>query len=159
MKLLKIASLAVAFAFAAMLAGCAPEGPSSLAQYTLDSAPGVKIEAENAKSDNVCVTEGAFTVKKGDVIVVSPFTESGSFHLTIMPSAGGTAVYDADVDGKVLFTLEAEPGKYDVQTSGNGVTGWMTVAVQSEQELAEQDAALDEALEQNGTDPKAVKNG
>ena len=157
MKMLKIASLAVAFAFAAMLAGCAAEGPSSLAQYTLDEASGVKIEAENAKPDNVCTTEAAITVKEGDVIIISPFTESGSFHLTITPTKGGASLYDEDVEGKVLFPIDAEPGDYDVVTSGYNVTGWMTVAAQSAKEYADQNASLDEALKQNGVEVEDEK--
>ncbi|MDO4400815.1 MAG: hypothetical protein Q4D27_07705 [Coriobacteriia bacterium] len=157
MKMLKIASLAVAFAFAAMLAGCAADASSSLAQYTLDEASGVKIEAENAQSDNVCTTEDAITVKENDVIVISPFTETGSFHLTITPSKGGTAIFDDDVEGKVLFTIGADPGDYDVETSGNGVTGWMTVAAQNSEELMAQDEALQEALDKNAVETEAPK--
>ena len=149
MSIKHIASAAAAFALALTLVACG--GTSTLQQEALDEVSGVKVTAENAKADNVATTDGAITVEEGDVIVVSPFTEKGSFHLTIT-AADGSNVYDEDVEGKVLFTVGALPGTYKVTTSGNGVTGWMTVFAQGTSELDDQDAALIEELGEMGVD-------
>ena len=151
--------VAIAFAcctFALMLGLVACGGASSLAQETLDEADGIKVTAENAGSGSSATTGGAITVKEGDVIVISPFTDKGSFHLTITSTDGKVVAYDDDVEGKVMFAINAKPGTYDVTTKGNGgTTGWMTVFSQSAQELAEQDASLAAELEKAGADANA----
>ena len=153
-------SFAIAFmccAFALMLGLAACGGKSTLAQETLDDADGIKVTAENAGSDNSAMTEGAITVKEGDVIVISPCMDKGSFHLTIASADGKVVAYDDDADGKVMFAINAEPGTYDVTTSGNGgTTGWMTVFSQNAQELADQDAALAAELEKAGVSTKSA---
>lgn len=151
--------VAIAFAccaFALMLGLVACGGASSLAQETLDEADGIKVTAENAGPGNSATTGGAITVKEGDVIVISPFTDKGSFHLTITSTDGKVVAYDDDAEGKVMYSIEAEPGTYDVTTKGNGgTTGWMTVFSQNAQELAEQDASLNAELEKAGVDTGA----
>ena len=154
MKLLRFASLAVALACAVALGACSYH-VAMYAQSTLDDASGIKVVAENAAPDSTCTTGAAITVEEGDVIVVSPFTEKGSFHLTITPTGDGDPIFDEDVSGKVLFTVDAEPGSYDVTTSGDGVTGWMTVFAQDSAELAAQNASLIEKLERTDADPEA----
>ena len=156
MKATKIASVAAASLLTLTLMACSSTS-STYSQYTLDEASGIKVEAENAGSDQEALTESAIEVKEGDVIVISPFTEKGSFHLTITSDDGKTTVYDDDAEGTVMYTIAADPGTYTVKTSGNNVTGWMTVFSQSQQELAAQDAALAEALE--GTDVEAPATG
>lgn len=151
MKFKLFASLLVAFALSAGLVACSVE-TQSYAQATLDEASGIKVEAENADSSNTATTDGAITVGANDVILISPFTEKGSFHLTITSEDGANTIYDNDVEGKVLFTIPAAPGTYDVTTSGNKVTGWMVVCAADQTDQAEQDAALAELLEQNGID-------
>lgn len=147
-------NIAIVFAccaFALMLGLTACAGGSSLSQNTLDEASGIKVTAENASSGSSATTGGAVTVKEGDVIVISPFTEKGSFHLTIASTDGKVVAYDDDVEGKVMFAINAKPGTYDVTTKGNGgTTGWMTVFSQSAQELVEQDASLAAELEKAG---------
>lgn len=152
MKVTKIASVAAASLLTLTLMACSSSS-STYVQYTLDEASGIKVEAENAGSDQEAMTESAIEVKEGDVIVISPVTDKGSFHLTITSDADKSVIYDEDVEGRVLYTIEAKPGTYTVTTNGNNVTGWMTVFSQSQQELANQDAALAEALE--GTDVEA----
>lgn len=136
------------------LAACG--GASSYAQVTLDEASGIKVTAENAGNDQSATTTGAITVKEGDNIVISPFTEKGSFHLTIVSSDDKETIYDDDVDGKVLFSIDAEPGTYDVTTTGNGTTGWMTVFAQNEEEDAQIMDDLNKKLEEEGVDPSIV---
>ncbi|MBP3892426.1 MAG: hypothetical protein J6D34_00115 [Atopobiaceae bacterium] len=148
MKIGKLASSMLALALALTLGACG--GPSTYSQEVLTEASGIKVTAENGKSGDEALTKGAITVKEGDVIVISPFTEKGSFHLTIT-SSEGEVIYDDDASGKVLYTIGAAPGTYDVKTSGNNVTGWMTVAAQSSADLIAQDEALADALsEQEG---------
>ncbi|MBQ9005183.1 MAG: hypothetical protein IJ092_02295 [Atopobiaceae bacterium] len=157
MKAPQIVSAAAASLLALTLMACTTSS-SSYSQYTLDEASGIKFEAENAGSDSEAVTESGIEVKAGDVIVISPFTEKGSFHLTITSDDGKTTVYDDNVEGKVLYTIAADPGTYTVKTTGNNVTGWMTVAAQSQEELIAQDASLAEALEGTGVDPESLKD-
>ena len=157
MKATKFVSAAAASLLALTLMACTTSS-SSYSQYTLDEASGIKVEAENAGSDSEAVTESGIEVKAGDVIVISPFTEKGSFHLTITSDDGKTTVYDDNVEGKVLYTIAADPGTYTVKTTGNNVTGWMTVAAQSQEELIAQDASLAEALEGTGVDPESLKD-
>lgn len=157
MKVSKIASVAAASLLAFTLMACSG-GSSSYAQYSLDAVSGVKVEAENADSDNEATSEGAIEVKEGDVIVISPVTDKGSFHLTITSDADKSVIYDEDVEGRVLYTIEAKPGTYTVTTNGNNVTGEMTVFAQSQDELAAQDASLDEALEEAESDAQATED-
>lgn len=145
MKLGRIASVVMATVLAMTLAACG--GASSYSQESLEDAKGIKVTAENAGSDSGAYTESAITVEDGDVIVISPCMDKGSFHLTIVSDDDDSTLYDEDVDGRVFFTIEAEPGTYSVKTSGNKATGWMTVFAESSEELAEQDASLAEALE------------
>lgn len=147
----KFASIVAALSLALTLGACSSSA-SSYDQVTLDEASGIKVTAENAGADSSATTDGAITVGENDSIMISPFTEKGSFHLTITSEDGKKTVYDDDVSGKNLFTIEAEPGVYDVTTSGNGVTGWMTVAAQNNDELAEQNDQLNEVLEDQGID-------
>lgn len=156
MKVTKIASAMAACALAFTLAACG--GASTYAQYTLEEISGIKVEAENAGTDQSAETEEALEVKDGDVIVISPSTEKGSFHLTITSDDGSTTVYDDNVEGKVLFSIPAKPGIYTVTTSGNNVTGWMTVSVHSQEELDAQDAALLETLEEIGVDVETAED-
>ena len=146
-----------AFALAATLAACGGTA-GSYEQVTLDEASGIKVTAENADSDMEATTEGAITVKEGDGIVISPFTDKGSFHLTIT-SSSSDVIYDEDVSGKQLFMIDAEPGTYDVTTSGNGTTGWMTVFAQNKEEEAAIDASLTEELEKQEAEVDAATDG
>jgi len=156
MKSIKAISGIAALALAITLAACGGKG--TLEQVTLDEADGIKVTAENASTDQEVTTTGAITVEEGDGIIISPFTEKGSFHLTIT-SSDGEAIYDDDVDGKVYFMIDAEPGTYDVTTSGNRVTGWMTVFSQNKDDEAAINASLDETLEENDIDPESVTDG
>lgn len=156
MKSIKAISGIAALALAITLAACGGKG--TLEQVTLDEADGIKVTAENASTDQEATTTGAITVEEGDGIIISPFTEKGSFHLTIT-SSDGEAIYDDDVDGKVYFMIDAEPGTYDVTTSGNRVTGWMTVFSQNKDDEAAINASLDETLEENDIDPESVTDG
>lgn len=154
MRTNRIVTAVCAFVLALTLAACSK---STYGQVALDEVSGVKITAENANADNSATTEGAIVVKEGDVIVISPMTDKGSFHLTITSDDGSTTVYDEDVSGQVLFNIDAKPGSYTVTSSGNNVTGWMTVFAESADELAEQDAALAETLEEVTGDADAAK--
>lgn len=152
MKIGKLASATLALVLAVTLGAC---GKSSYAQETLTEASGIKVTAENGKSSDEAFTEGAITVNEGDVIVISPFTEKGSFHLTIT-SSEGEVIYDEDASGKVLYTIGAKPGVYDVTTSGNDVTGWMTVFAQSKADIIAQDESLKEVLDEEGIDASVI---
>ena len=147
----RIAAGMAGIAMAVALAAC---GASSYEQVLLDEADGIKVTAQNAGSDQTATTEGAITVGENDLVVISPCLDKGSFHLTISPTDGGKDLYDEDVDGRILFPIDAEPGTYDVTTSGNGATGWMTVFSQDKDEEAEIAASLDEKLEEVGEEAK-----
>ena len=153
MKLTKVLAVVFALTCVVALAACKVESSTSAySQITLSEASGVKVEAQNAGSDMEALTEEAIEVRQGDVIVISPDLTQGSIHVTITPSKGGAAIYDSDATGRVLYTIEAAPGEYDVKTRGNGATGSMTVFAQSSSELAAQDAALTEGLENAGVE-------
>ena len=155
-KLTKILSVCAALVLCAVLAACG-SSTSSYTQYALDEVSGVKVEAENGTADQETTTEGGLVVEKNDVVIISPNTEKGSFHLTITPSGSTTPAYDEDVEGRVLFTDALEPGTYNVTTHGNGVTGELVVAAQNGDEFAASDGSLAEALEDAGVDPEVLK--
>lgn len=125
---------------------------SSYVQESLDEASGIKVTAQNAGSDMEAVSEGGITVEEGDVIVISPMTERGAFHLTISTQDGSKVIYDDDAQGSVLYTIDAEPGVYDVTTRGKDVTGWMTVFAENEDEKAQIESDLQDKLEQEGVE-------
>lgn len=143
------------FVLAFSLVACGG-GPVSYKQELLTDASGIKVTAENAGSDQSAVSASAIEVKDGDVICISPCLDKGSFHLTITSSDGKNTVYDKDTDGRVLFTIEAAPGKYDVKTTGNNATGWMTVFAMSTKDIQEQNDALKEKLEQEGVEQETI---
>ena len=155
-KLIKIAAIAVAAcALIVMLAGC---GKSSYEQVTLDDANGVKVTAENAGSDQTATTEGVITVKEGDIIVISPALDSGSFHVTIATADGSVVAYDDMADGRIMFPIDAEPGVYDVTTSANGgTTGWMTIFAKNKAEYDAENAALDAAAQEAAAQQEAAQ--
>ena len=152
MKAVKLTVIVMALAFAAALAACSA---SAYSQEILENDTDglyLNITAENA-SGNTATTEGALTVEKGDLIVISPNLTKGSIHVTITSSDGKTVAYDDDTTGRVLFSVMAVPGEYDVATTGiDGATGSMTIFSQNSDELAAMDSSLVEGLEQNGVD-------
>ena len=154
MKITKIVLGALTAALALALVACG--SASVYTQETLEEADGIKVTAENAGTDQTAITEGAITVKEGDVIVISPCLDQGSFHLTITSQDGKTIAYDDEASGRVLYTIEAQPGVYDVKTSGNDATGWMTVFSSNAEDEAALNASLEEVLAANGIDKGAV---
>lgn len=144
MNMKRIASIAAVPMLCLALVAC---GKGSLEQSLLDEASGVKVVAENAGTGTQALTESAITVEEGDLIVISPMLDKGSFHLTITSDADKTVIYDEDVDGQVLFSIEAAPGSYTVATGSNDATGEMTVFAEDADEYASLDASLAEALE------------
>lgn len=130
------------------LGGCGRKS-SSYEQITLDEASGIRVTAENAGTDQTATTADAITVNEGDGIMISPFTQQGSFHLTITSADGKTSVYDDDVSGQVLFMIDAAPGTYNVTTCGNNTTGWMTVFSRNKADEAKLNADLQTELEKN----------
>lgn len=149
MRFGKVIKAMAALAMAGALVAC---GASSMELETLEDVSGVKVTAENAGVDNVVTSEGAITVAEGDVIVISPFLDKGAFNLTITEHDTGAVVYDDAAEGKVMFPTSAEPGTYDVEVSGDGATGWMTVFAISADEVEQQNASLEEALEEAEAD-------
>jgi hypothetical protein len=149
MKVKKFLLMAVAVAMVCVLGAC---NSGSIKLEMLEEADGVKVTADHANKDNVATCESALTVADGDVIVISPCLDKGSFHLVITEHDAGTVLYDEDVDGRIMFPIEAAPGEYNVEVSGNKATGWMTVFAKSSEELEAEDAALDEVLEQEGVE-------
>ena len=139
------------------LAACSK---STYSQEVLENDTGgmyLKITAENA-SESSATTSEALSVEDGDVIVISPDLTKGAIHVTITSTDGKEIAYDDDADGRVLFTVEAQPGTYDAKTTGvNGATGSMTIFTMSAAEFGEQNAALEEILEKNGIDSSAAQ--
>ncbi len=154
MKKTRILCAAAVMVLAVALAACSLK--HSLSLELLEEASGIKVEAENAGKDDVVSSEGAIVVNEGDVIVISPCMDRGSFNLTIVSADDGTVVYDDIADGRIYFQIDALPGTYDVTVSGNGATGWMTVFSTSAEELSAQEESLGEALEQ--IDPSVLSN-
>lgn len=152
----KIASAVAAVALSLALVACGSAG--TLGIEPLDEVSGIRVTAENVTADQASKSAKAITVEDGDVIVVSPVLDKGTFHLTITPASGGDAIYDEDVDGRILFQFPAEPGEYDVNVSGNDASGSMTVFAQSADELAAQDKSLEEELEKLDVEKDEITN-
>lgn len=149
-KLRSIVSAVCALLIGVALTSCG--GPSSYGQDLLDEVSGIKVTAENSKGDSA-LTEGAIVVGENGTIAISPDLTKGSIHLTITSEDGKTVVYDDDASGRVMYTIAADPGTYDVQTtSKDGATGAMTVFAIDQEELAAQDEALADALDEAGVD-------
>jgi len=157
MRAPKLASAVAAFALAASLVACGGGGPASYGHELLDEAVGIRVTAENADNTHTATTEGALDVKDGDVIVISPFLDKGSIHVTITSQDGKTIVYDDDADGKVMYNVEAAPGTYNVTTTANNATGWVTIFAESAKEQAEQNAALVEELKNKNADEDVIE--
>ena len=87
MKPMRFAALCASLALAVLLVACSH---SSYTQELLTDAVGIKVTAENADSSQTATTEGTLVVNEGDAVVISPFTEKGSFHLTITSEDGKT---------------------------------------------------------------------
>lgn len=156
MKMARFAQAVAALVLSCALVAC---GAHSLELTLLDDAAGVKVTAENAGPDDAATSEGVITVTEDDVIIISPCLDKGSFNLTITEHDSGAVAYDDVAEGRILFETAAEPGVYDVEVSGNGATGWMTVFSISTEELAGQDASLAETLESVGVDPSVISDG
>lgn len=157
MRTKRVIGTLAAIAMAGTLFACG-KAESKLTIDLLDEASGVKVVATNAGAEQSVSTAGAITVEDGDVLVISPCLDKGSLHLTVTSSDGNTVAYDDDVDGRIMFQTEATPDTYDVYVEGKDATGWMTVFAQDADELAEQDASLDEALTEAGVDPSIVSD-
>lgn len=151
-KLRSVASAIFAFALGVTLVAC--DG-SSYSQELLTEASGIKVTCENS-TDDTALTEAAIVVEENGTIVISPDLTKGSIHVKITSEDGKTTVYDDDADGRVMYTVAAEPGTYDVETTSNGATGAMTVFAMNQEELAEQDEALADALDAAGVDAEEV---
>ncbi len=155
MKASTITKAMLALVFACVLAACVKA--SSLTLEPLTEASGVRITAENAGADQAASSTGAIIVTDGDVIIVSPCLDKGSFHLT-MTEADGTVIFDDKVSGRVMFQTGAVPGTYDVIVSGEGATGWMTVFATQADEITKEDVSLAEALADAGVDPSLLSS-
>lgn len=158
MKSLRIVAIAVAAALVLALGACAG-GMLSLEELEYDDGSGgtyLKATAENGANGTESFSERALTVGEGDVIVLSPFTENGSFHVTITSSDDKSVAYEDDVSGRVLFSVGVAPGTYDVSVGANSVTGSMTIAVRDSAELAAENESLAEALKESNIDPNTV---
>ena len=139
-----VATLALSVA----LVGCGADGKSAAYTQTPlseDSASGIQVVAENAH-DQKATNKDVLTVNDGELIIVSPLTEKGSFHVTITSSDGFTTVYDEDVDGTALKTVDAGPGTYSVSTQASDVTGSIVISTQNAEEFKKQNDELDKAL-------------
>lgn len=153
----RVAGGLVTLAMAGMLFACG-QAPK-LSVDLLDEASGVKVTAENAGADQSASSTGAIKAEDGDVLVISPCLDKGKFHLTVTSSDGKAVAYDDEVDGRILFENEIEPGSYDVQVKGiDGATGWMTVFAQDADELDAQNESLEETLTQNGIDSDTIES-
>lgn len=151
MKFAKLGPIATALALALVLVGCGNGAPSSFHQNRLTDASGIRVEAQNAGPDMEATTEAAFTIKDGEVILISPDVDEGSFHVTIAQTGSNKIVFDEDVNGKMLFTIEVDHGTYDITTRGNRVTGALVIAAQNERAFVQQNEGLESILETEGT--------
>ena len=150
MKFAKLGPIATALALALVLVGCGNGAPSSFHQNRLTDASGVRVEAQNAGPDMEATTEAAFTIKDDDVILISPNVDEGSFHVTIAQTGSNNIIFDEDVSGKMLFTIEGDHGTYDITTRGNRVTGALVIAAQNEKAFTQQNESLESVLETEG---------
>ena len=162
MKRFKILTGAAALAFCLALAGCGANNAGSAA-YTQKplsegEACGVEVVANNAK-DETATTKDALTVKEGDLIILSPMTDGGSFHVTITSSDDKTPVFDDDVSGSVLRSVEAAPGTYDIETKANTVSGSLTVSAQNKEEYERQNAELESIMGESTGSTVVGENG
>lgn len=142
MKSFKLASFATAFALAASLAACG----AGTFHTDVDENGKIEITAEHATNPQT-TNITSISVNAGECIVVNPLLESGSIHLTIEDGTGATKVFDGDVDGKIMFTVDAEPGIYEVVVSPSAATGTMSILTGDPEALGQADAALDELVE------------
>ena len=122
MKTQRIAMVAAAFALATTLGAC---GKGTLST-NMTNEGAVEIVAKEADIATT-TTAGSITVAEGECIVISPVVEEGFIRVTIETGDGKVTVYDKDVTGTEYFTVDAEPGIYDVVTAAENATGHVVI--------------------------------
>ena len=120
---------------------------SVLTLDALDEVSGVRVTADNASADDVVASGGAIVVAQGDVLAISPDFQSGDVRLTVTSQDGSTVAFDDKVEGRGFFTVDVEPGAYDVKVTGDGATGTLNVFAMPESAIEEQGTSLKEQLE------------
>lgn len=136
-----------------VLTGCGSKGAGTLSSEIIAETGAFKATASDAKLDAGVGASAAITIKDGDVLMVSPDLTQGKMQVTLTDDSGKVA-FDQEVSGRVLDTYEVDPGTYDINMTCKeaGTTGTVLAASNNKEELAAQDKALDEALEEAGVE-------
>lgn len=149
MKKRTVFALIAAFVFAFMLAACSGNG--TFGSEFVEETGAFRVVADDAPKDATVKVSGALTIEEGQLLLVSPDLTSGRVQLRIL-GADDEAVFDEEVGGRILDTYTIAPGEYTVEVINlrNGTTGTMLVFGIDEEEFAQENASLEEALSQGG---------
>ena len=130
MKTRRIATVVAALALATTLGAC---GKGTLST-NMTNEGAVEIVAKEADIATT-TTAGSITVDEGQCIVISPVVEEGFIRVTIETGDGKVTVYDKDVTGTEYFTVDADPGIYDVVTAAENATGHVVILTAEQAKL------------------------
>lgn len=161
-KALLIFAIGILAATIFALGGCAggqnPGG--TLSSEILEETGAFKVTADNTSKDSGLMVSGAVTLKEGDVLLVSPDLTKGKLHVKLLDDADN-AVFDEDVDGRVLDTYQIDPGEYAISVDcvEGGTTGSLVIAAVNAEEFEQQSDDLVEALTNAGVSNAAAAVG
>ena len=131
MKTRSIATAVAVLVLAITLGAC---GKGTLST-NMTNEGAVEIVAKEADIATT-TTAGSITVDEGQCIVISPVVEEGFIRVTIETGDGKVTVYDKDVTGTEYFTVDADPGIYDVVTAAENATGHVVILTADQAKVA-----------------------
>ena len=146
-------ALLLALVLTLALAACGEAG--AFVSESDEETGGTDVTAENADKGTGAI--GYVTIGQGECLVISPDLTKGSFTVCVAPMAGEPSAEDTGIgdetvleetiQGREMTAYDLEPGEYAVGiTVEEKATGTMKIMPYSIEELAQQDAALAEAL-------------
>lgn len=140
----------------AALAGCASNaGGGTLHSEFVAETGAFKVTADNVDANAAITVGGAVTIKKGDVLLVSPDLTKGKLQVTLTDKSGKTA-FDKTLSGRILDTYEMDEGTYDITIvcKETGTTGSLLAIGANAAEYEQHDHELEEILGSMGASAK-----
>lgn len=142
----RIAAVATVLVMAFVLMACAPV---TLAVETDDT--GVHAVANNGAEGS---GTGYIVIPEGHGLCINHIVNKGTFHVTATDSKGNV-IFDEDLTDNIANLVPAQ-GDIDLVISAQGADGTVDIIAYDEEAQAQADAALGEALEQNGLSKESV---
>lgn len=144
-----ILAMMMAAAFALALVGCTSAANSVFGVDVIEETGALKVTADNAEKDATLTM--SLSVEEGSLALLSPDLQSGAIEVIFSDDSGSNVALDQTIDGRILSTYPIDPGDYKVTIicAKDGTTGTAVIATPNAEEVAQQDAALQEVLDKN----------